>query len=56
VLREGQPAAVSVVTGLDDDNFTEIVGGDLKPEDQVITGEQAGGAASPNRPPALRLG
>jgi HlyD family secretion protein len=56
VLRDGQPTAVSVVTGLDDDSYTEIVSGDLKPGDQVITGEQAGGTASPSRPPALRLG
>jgi HlyD family secretion protein len=53
VLRNGQPAAISVVTGLDDDSFTEIVGGDLKPGDQVITGEQTGGTASPGRPPSL---
>jgi HlyD family secretion protein len=56
VLRDDQPTAVSVVTGLDDDSFTEIVGGDLKPGDQVITGEQASGTASPTRPPSLRLG
>jgi HlyD family secretion protein len=56
VLRDGQPAAVSVVTGLEDDSYTEIVSGDLKPGDQVITGEQTGGTASPSRPPALRLG
>jgi HlyD family secretion protein len=56
VLREGQLAAVSVVTGLDDDSFTEIVGGDLKPDDQVIIGEQTRGTSSPTRPPALRLG
>jgi HlyD family secretion protein len=57
VLREGQPTAVSVDTGLDDDSFTEIVGGDITPGDQVITGEQSGGTASPNRPPSLpRLG
>ena len=40
VLREGQPVAVAVVTGLDDDSFTEIVSGDLKPGDLVITAEQ----------------
>jgi HlyD family secretion protein len=57
VLRDGQPVAVSVVTGLDDDGFTEVVGGDLKPADQVITGEQNGGTASPGRPPSVpRLG
>jgi HlyD family secretion protein len=56
VLRQDRPVAISVVTGLDDDSFTEIVGGDIKPGDQVITGEQAGGTASPTRPPPLRLG
>ncbi|MGO8911083.1 MAG: efflux RND transporter periplasmic adaptor subunit [Bradyrhizobium sp.] len=40
VLREGQPVAVAVVTGLDDDSVTEIVSGDLKPGDLVITAEQ----------------
>jgi HlyD family secretion protein len=56
VLRETQLVAVTVVTGLDDDNFTEIVGGDLELGDQVITGEQSAGAAAPSRPPFLRLG
>ena len=56
VLHQGQPVAISVVIGLDDDSFTEIVDGDLKPGDQVITGEQGGGTASPTRPPSLRLG
>ncbi len=40
VLREGKPVAVPVTTGLDDDNFTEIVKGDIKPGDQVVTAEQ----------------
>jgi HlyD family secretion protein len=40
VLRDGQPAAVPVVAGLDDDSFTEIVSGELKPGDQVIVAEQ----------------
>jgi HlyD family secretion protein len=40
VLRDGEPVAVTVVTGLDDDSFTEIVSGDLKPGDLVITAEQ----------------
>jgi HlyD family secretion protein len=31
VLRNGQPTPVSIVTGLDDENFTEIVGGNLNP-------------------------
>lgn len=40
ILRDGRPAAVTVVTGLDDGSFTEIVSGDLKPGDPVITAEQ----------------
>lgn len=50
VLRDGQPVAVPVVIGLDDDSFTEIVSGDVKPGDLVVTAEQiatAGKAASP---------
>jgi HlyD family secretion protein len=40
VLRDGQPVAVAVTTGLDDDSFTEIVKGELKPDDRVIVAEQ----------------
>jgi HlyD family secretion protein len=40
VLRDGNPVSIPVVTGLDDDSFTEIVGGDLTPGDLVITTEQ----------------
>ena len=53
VLRDGQPAAVTVVTGLDDDSFTEIVSGDLKPGDPVIISEQA---AAANKAVMPRLG
>jgi len=45
--------AVAVVTGLDDDSFTEIVSGDLKPGDLVITAEQA---AAANKAVMPRLG
>ena len=41
VLRDGQPTSVPVVAGLDDDSFTEIVSGDVKPGDLVITAERA---------------
>jgi len=50
VLREGRPTPIAVVTGLDDDNFTEIVNGDVKPGDLAITAEQiatAGKTAMP---------
>jgi HlyD family secretion protein len=40
VLRNGEPLAIVVTTGLDDDSFTEIVSGDIKPGDLVITAEQ----------------
>jgi HlyD family secretion protein len=40
ILRDGQPVAIPVVTGLDDDSFTEIVSGDVKPGDRIITAEQ----------------
>ena len=38
VLRDRTPAPVQVTVGLDDDDFTEIVQGDLKPNDRVIVG------------------
>jgi HlyD family secretion protein len=40
VLRNDEPVAISVTTGLDDDSFTEIVSGNIKPGDLVITAEQ----------------
>jgi HlyD family secretion protein len=40
VLRNRQPMAAAVVVGLEDDNFTEIVGGDLRAGDEVIVGER----------------
>jgi HlyD family secretion protein len=39
VLRAGKPAAVALRTGLDDDSYTEVTGGDLQAGDQVIIGE-----------------
>ena len=46
VLRDGEPVAVSVTTGLDDDSYTEVVSGDLKAGDLVITSEQRAAAKS----------
>jgi HlyD family secretion protein len=40
VLRDGKPVAVPVTAGLDDDTFTEIVKGDIKPGDRVIVSER----------------
>ncbi len=39
VLRDGLVTRLAVVTGLDDDTYTEIVKGDLKAGDRVIVGE-----------------
>jgi HlyD family secretion protein len=41
LLRDGKPVPTPVVVGLDDDSFTEIVSGDVKLGDLVITAEQA---------------
>ena len=56
LLRDGRPAAVTVGPGLSDDNFTEIVSGDVHAGDQVITTEssgQAGGQSVQTPPPRL---
>ncbi len=42
VLRDKTPTPVQVVTGLDDDEFTEIAQGDLKAGDKVIIAEARG--------------
>ncbi len=54
VLRDGRPVAVTVVPGLSDDNFTEIVEGDLHPGDPVITAESRGQAGGQSNPPPPR--
>jgi HlyD family secretion protein len=46
VLADGKPVRVAVKLGLDDDTYTEIVGGDLKIGDQVILSEQRGGRSA----------
>jgi HlyD family secretion protein len=43
VLRDGEPVAVPVQIGLNDDAFAEIVGGELKEGDQVIVTERREG-------------
>ena len=51
VLREGEPSAVRLSLGLDDDTYSEVLSGDLKPNDAVIVAEQnatpSAGAARP---------
>ena len=55
VLRNGAPAPVQVTAGLDDDDFTEIVQGDLKVDDSVIVGEQRNSTKARTGVPAPRL-
>ncbi len=46
VLANGTPVRVAVTLGLDDDTYTEIIGGELKVGDQVILSEQRGASAN----------
>ncbi len=43
VLEDGQLKAVSVQLGITDNRNSEVLGGDLKPGDKVITGENLAG-------------
>ena len=47
VLRGGEPAAIAVQPGLDDGNYTEIINGDVQPDDDLIIGERDGILAKP---------
>lgn len=49
LLRDGKPTAVTVQLGLDDGSYTEIVGGDLLPGDEVIVAEDDGRSESAKR-------
>jgi len=55
LLRNGQPELVRVTTGLDDEAYTEIVQGNLKADDQVITAEQRNAASARSAVPRPRL-
>lgn len=55
VLRDGRPQAVAVRTGLDDDNYSELLGGPLQAGQRVIVGEQRGDASGA-RASRLRFG
>ncbi|MDR3460932.1 MAG: efflux RND transporter periplasmic adaptor subunit [Beijerinckiaceae bacterium] len=51
LLRGDKPVAVPIVPGLDDETYTEIVKGDVKPGDQVILSEQRGAGGRTAVPP-----
>lgn len=42
ILRDGTPAAVSVMPGISDGRMTEVIGGDLREGMQVITDQRVG--------------
>jgi HlyD family secretion protein len=55
VLRNERPFAIAVTTGLDDDANAEVLTGELKEGDQVITAEQAGTGSASSRLTFFRL-
>ena len=55
VFRDGMPTPVQVTPGLDDDEFTEIVQGDLTVDDKVIIAEQQNSANARSGVPRPRL-
>jgi HlyD family secretion protein len=44
ILRSGRAVAVGITTGLADDTYTEVRGGELHSGDQVVIGEQRAGS------------
>jgi HlyD family secretion protein len=44
VLRDGQPVAISVTTGLDDDTMSEVLQGEIEEGEQVVVSETRGDA------------
>ncbi|HJV91939.1 MAG TPA: efflux RND transporter periplasmic adaptor subunit [Azonexus sp.] len=48
VLADGEIKAVSVQLGITDNRNTEIVGGDLKAGDRIVTGENSNGVKPPS--------
>jgi HlyD family secretion protein len=55
VLRDGNPEPTQVVTGLDDDDYTEITQGDLKQGDKVIVAERRNSATPRSGVPQPRF-
>jgi len=55
MIRGGRPIAVPLAVGLDDDTHTEVVQGELKAGDQVVTSEQKGEESATTRVPFFRL-
>lgn len=47
---DGQPKAMSITTGVTNGTMTEVIGGDLEPGMQVITGQLSGTSTKRQRP------
>jgi HlyD family secretion protein len=56
VLRNGKPIRVEIETGLTDGTSVEIVGGDLKVGDQVLTGVEVAASAGASLQPPPGMG
>ena len=48
LLAEGEIKPVSVQLGITDNRNTEIVSGEIKPGDRVVTGENSNGDKKPS--------
>lgn len=56
VLDGGKPRAVSITLGITDNRNTEVTGGELKPGDVVIVGDnQPAASATPGNAPRMRM-
>ncbi|HZX32471.1 MAG TPA: efflux RND transporter periplasmic adaptor subunit, partial [Rhodocyclaceae bacterium] len=55
ILENGQLKPVAVQLGITDNRNTEVVGGDLKPGDKVVMGENVNGAKSGGSSVGMRL-
>jgi HlyD family secretion protein len=55
VLRDGRPTAIPITIGLDDDTYAEVVRGELKDGDELITAEQPGSGSTASRLTFFRL-
>ncbi len=51
VLRDGKPVRVAVVTGLTDGTSVELLSGDLRPGDLVVTGVEVAASGPAMQPP-----
>ncbi|MGE5248368.1 MAG: efflux RND transporter periplasmic adaptor subunit, partial [Verrucomicrobiota bacterium] len=56
VGKDGKPVVVRVKTGVSDGNYSELLEGDLKEGDELITGDVPKNSSSRGTPPGMGLG